>query len=157
VILGTAKAPLHLVADASAREALLATQPDAALVAESLPMRANLSMLENIALVAQFRRGLSFDAAAALVEGLLVRAGYADSALRRDPDLDREERFVAKFLRAALMAAPIIVVDRPALLLPDIPPAPFIDRLLTRLADDYDTCWIVDYAWNASLYARLPD
>lgn len=156
-MLGSAKAPLHLVPDAAAREALLAARPDAALVAESLPMRANLSMLENIALVAQFRRGLEFDPAAALVERLLEKAGFADSAFRRDPDLDREARFVAKFLRAVLLAAPIIVVDRPALLLPDIPPAPFLDRLLTRLADDYDTCWIVDYAWNASLYAPLPD
>jgi hypothetical protein len=156
MILGTAKAPLQFVADATEREAFLASRQDAVLVSASLPMRANLTMIENIALVLQFQQSLGFDEAVARVLPMLERLGRHESAMSRDTDLDHEDRFVAKFLRAALMEAPIILVDRPALQLPDIRYPPFLDTLLSSLADEFETCWIVDYAWNAPLYDRLP-
>lgn len=138
--------------DSTARTEYLDRRPEAALVAEWLPLRANLTMLENIALVPQFRQGLSFDAAAVRVMALLEDAGCADSAHKRDPDLTREERFVTKLLRAVLQGPPIILVDRPGLQLPDTPPAPFLARTLSSLAASFTECRVLEYAWNAPLY-----
>ncbi|MFZ5484418.1 MAG: hypothetical protein ACOZB0_09330 [Pseudomonadota bacterium] len=111
-------------------------------------------MLENIAVVPQYRRNLAYAAAADLAWDLLVRLGRTEAAFKRDPDLDGEERFVAKLLRAAIRAPSIIVIDRPALLLPDTHYPPFVEACLTAIADQYNECWIVDYTWNEPLYAR---
>ena len=62
------------------------------------------------------------------------------------------ERFVAKLLRAVIEAPPIILVDRPALLLPDLPYPPFLEDLAERLSDPLHECRILDYRWNAPLY-----
>lgn len=140
------------MADDAARRALIEAHPQAALVSETMPLRANLSVLENIAIVPQYRDDLPYAAAADLAWGLLARLGRTDCAFRRDPALDCVERFVAKLLRACIRRAPIILVDRPALLLPDIHYPPFLEATLEALEGEYETCWIVDYAWNAPLY-----
>jgi ABC-type proline/glycine betaine transport system ATPase subunit len=141
------------MADMAARQALLDAQPEAALVAAALPLRANLSVLENIAIVPQYRQNLGYDAAADQAWALLSLLGRTDCAFKRDPDLDHAERFIAKLLRAVILTPPIILIDRPALLLPDIPYPPFLDDTLLRLEGRFAQCWIVDYQWNEPLYA----
>ncbi len=140
-------------ADAHERRALIDSLPQAALVADELPLRANLSVLENIAIVPQYRQNLSYAAAADQAWALLARLDQTGCAFRRDPALTCVERFVAKLLRAVILRPPIILIDRPALLLPDIHYPPFLETTLQALAGDFDDCRILDYAWNAPLYA----
>lgn len=117
-----------------------------------MPLRANLSLLDNIALIPQYRRNLDYTAAAEQAWRLLLLSGHDSAALKRDPQLTHEERFVAKLLRAAIERPPIILVDRPALMLPDTHYPTFLSALLTRLSEHLDDCWILDYRWNEALY-----
>jgi ABC-type sulfate/molybdate transport systems ATPase subunit len=134
------------------RERLIAGQPEAMLVSETQPLRANLSVMENITVVLQFRTntylGEASDRAWKLLE-LVQRTGCAE---KRDPDLDYEERFIAKLLRAIVLEPPLILIDRPAQLLPDSNYPLFLRRTLAALDGRYAQCWILDYAWNAPLY-----
>lgn len=116
-------------------------------------MRANLSVLENIAIVPQYRHNMAYEEAADQAWTLLALLGKTDCAFKRDPDLSHEERFVAKLLRALIRSPSIILIDRPALLLPDTHYPPFLDATLNPLEDRMNQCWIVDYAWNEPLYA----
>lgn len=121
-----------------------------------MPLRANLSVLENIALVPQYRENLDFDRAAERAWQLLLETGQGECAHRRDPDLTSEQRFVALLLRTLIAEPPIIVIERPALLLPDTCHPRFLERLLDTLAPRINECWILDYTWNAPLYAPQP-
>jgi ABC-type lipoprotein export system ATPase subunit len=123
------------------------------LVSDDLPLRANLSVLENVAIVLQYRQNKNYDEAADAAWSLLARLERTDCAFKRDPDLDSEERFVAKLARALILPQPIIVVERPGLLLPDTAYPAFLDAILARVEDRYEQCWIVDYPWNEPLYA----
>lgn len=116
-------------------------------------MRANLSVLENIAIVPQYRHNMAYDEAADQAWSLLAAVDKTDCAFKRDPDLSHEQRFVAKLLRAVIRSPTIILIDRPALLLPDTHYPPFLDATLALLEDRMNQCWIVDYAWNEPLYA----
>ncbi|TCJ15044.1 hypothetical protein EZJ19_08255 [Parasulfuritortus cantonensis] len=143
------------MADDADRRVVIAPahDPDNSLVSEELPLRANLSVLENIAIVPQYRHNMAYEQAADLAWTLLVRLNRSDCAFKRDPDLSHEERFVAKLLRAVIRAPSIIFIDRPALLLPDTHYPPFVSATLDGVADKINECWIVDYSWNEPLYA----
>lgn len=141
------------MADDAARRTLLAGQADAAQVSDALPLRANLSVLENAAIVLQYRQNLDYDSAADRAWTLLTRLGQTDCAFKRDPDLTSNERFAAKLARILIMPQPIIIIERPGLLLPDTHYPSFLDACLTTLEDLYEQCWIVDYQWNEPLYA----
>lgn len=152
------------MADATQHLAYLAQLPDMqaatakdeiARVSPDLPLRANLSMLDNIALIPQYRANQSYEKAADQAWTLLLAAGYQDSFAKRDPDLSHAERCVAKLLRAAIGQPPIILIDRPAMLLPDTNYPPFLFALLEKLAEHLNACWIVDYQWNQPLYPDL--
>jgi ABC-type lipoprotein export system ATPase subunit len=143
--------------DADQRLEFLAAQAaiaraDIALVSPDMPLRANLSVLDNIALIPQYQDNLSYDQAADLAWDLLVAAGVEVCHAKRDPDLSHVERFVAKLLRAAIGQPPIILLDRPAMLLPDTHYPPFLFALLEKLSKRLNDCWIVDYQWNQPLY-----
>ena len=144
---------MHWVDDDAARRSLIRKHPQAALVSAEMPLRANLSVLENIAIVPQYRENMNYDRAAGLAWSLLERTHATDCALKRDPDLTTSERFVAKLLRALIISPPIILIERPALLLPDTPYPAFLARTLDALEADLNQCWIVDYRWNEPLYA----
>lgn len=140
------------MADAAERVAFLAAHADIALVSAEMPLRANLSVLDNIALIPEYRDNVPYDDAADAAWQLLVAAGVEDCAFKRDPDLDGAQRFAAKLLRAAIARPPIIVIDRPGLLLPDHHHPSHVATLLERLGEHLNVCWIVDYAWNRPLY-----
>lgn len=133
---------------------MIESLPQAALVADELPLRANLSVLENIAIVPQYRQNLPYQAATDQAWALLAKLGQTGCALKRDPALTCVERFAAKLLRAVILQPPIILLDRPALLLPDIHYPPYLETTLQALAKDCADCRILDYAWNAPLYAH---
>ena len=143
-----------LVADNAARKNLIDEHPEAVLISARLPLRANLSVLENIAIVPRLRDGRDAEAAARYAWELLDRIGYAQIADLRDPDLGHEERFIAKLVRAVALRPPIILIDRPGRLLPDTYYPRFVDATLAALHGRFEQCWIVDYEWNAPLYPR---
>ncbi|MDO9225779.1 MAG: hypothetical protein Q8M09_16775 [Pseudomonadota bacterium] len=121
-----------------------------------MPLRANLSVLDNIALIPQYRHNLDYETASGQAWNLLLLSGVESAALKRDPQLDHVERFTAKLLRAAIEQPPIILIDRPALLLPDTHYPRFLRGMLERLSDHLNDCWILDYRWNAPLYHPHP-
>ena len=148
----TKKRVVLLAGDAERRQ-LIAEQPQAILVSENLPLRANLSVLENITVVLQFRTNTYIGEANDTAWKLLTQAGHSACAEQRDPDLTYEERFVAKLLRAIVLSPPIILIDRPAQLLPDTNYPFFLNKPLLALEGRFEQCWILDYAWNAPLYS----
>lgn len=135
------------------RRQLIEEHPQGILVSENLPLRANLSVLENITVVLQFRTNTYIGEANDTAWKLLTQVGQTGCAGQRDPDLSYEERFVAKLLRAIVMSPPIILIDRPAQLLPDTNYPFFLNKLLLALDGHFEQCWILDYAWNAPLYS----
>ena len=148
-----AKKRVVLLSGDTERRQLIEEHPQAVLVSESLPLRANLSVLENLTIVLQFRTNTYIGEANDTAWKLLTQAGYTECAEQRDPDLSYEERFVAKLLRAMVLTPPIIMIDRPAQLLPDTHYPFFLNRLLLALEGHFEQCWILDYAWNAPLYS----
>ncbi len=140
-------------ADNASRLDFLAGHSGAALVSADMPLRANLAVLENIAVVPQYHLNLPYQDAVDVAWNLLLQAGYTDAAYKRDPALSHEERFVAKLLRAAVGQPDLLLIDRPAMLLPDTRYPPFVEDVLNRLADHLNDCWILDYRWNEPLYA----
>ncbi len=145
-----------MVADNVQRIAFLDQRPKAALVSEDLPLRANLSVMENITVVLQFRTNSYIGEANDLAWELLTLVGHTGCAQRRDPELTREERFIAKLLRAVVVTPPLVVIDRPAQLLPDTNYPFFLNRTLLALQGKFEECLILDYAWNAPLYSNRP-
>jgi ABC-type lipoprotein export system ATPase subunit len=143
-----------MVADNAKRLALLEEHRQAALVSEDLPLRANLSVMENITTVLQFRTNSYIGEANDIAWEMLALVGHTDCAQKRDPELTSEERFVAKLLRAAVLRPPLILIDRPAQLLPDTHYPFFLNRTLLALQGRFEQCLIVDYAWNAPLYSH---
>jgi len=135
------------------RRRMIEEHPEALLVSENLPLRANLSVLENITVVLQFRTNTYIGEANDTAWKLLTQVGQTGCAEQRDPDLSYEERFVAKLLRAVVMSPPMILIDRPAQLLPDTNYPFFLNKLLLALDGHFEQCWILDYAWNAPLYS----
>ncbi len=140
------------MADDAERRAFVAEHKHAILVSPDMPLRANLSALDNIALIPQYRDNLGYDAAADQAWDLLLRAGRQGIAFKRDPDLSHEERCVVKLLRAAIGKPPVILVDRPGMLLPDTHYPVYLTDLLNTFADTLNDCLILDYRWNAPLY-----
>ena len=147
-----AKKKVILLASDAERRRLIEEHSQAILVSENLPLRANLSVLENLTVVLQFRTNTYIGEANDSAWKLLTQAGYTACAEQRDPDLTYEERFVAKLLRAIVLAPPLIMIDRPAQLLPDTNYPFFLNRLLLALEGRFEHCWILDYTWNAPLY-----
>ena len=147
----TRKKVVLLAGDAERRR-LIEGQPEAMVISENLPLRANLSVLENITVVLQFRTNTYIGEANDTAWKLLTLVGHTACAEQRDPDLSHEERFVAKLLRAIVLAPPLILIDRPAQLLPDTNYPFFLNRMLLALDRQFEQCWILDYAWNAALY-----
>jgi predicted ABC-type transport system involved in lysophospholipase L1 biosynthesis ATPase subunit len=143
-----------MLPDDGARKKLVAEHPEAVPISARLPLRANLSVLENIAIVPRLHEGREAEAAASYAWELLECVGCTRIAELRDPDLGHEERFIAKLLRAVALGPPIILIDRPGRLLPDTYYPPFVDATLAALHGRFEQCWIVDYQWNAPLYPR---
>lgn len=143
------------VEDDALRQAAIAARPQAALVSAELPLRANLTALENIALVPQYRRDLGWDAASAEAMALLEQLGCTSCAGKRDATLTHAERFQVKLLRAVAAAPALVLIERPGYLLPDTHYPPFVEAALAALQGRFGECMVIDYAWNAPLYRPL--
>jgi ABC-type polar amino acid transport system ATPase subunit len=124
---------------------------DVARVAPDLPLRANLSALDNIALIPLYQRHFSAADSARQAQAMLERLGHSDIAALRDPDMTPAQRFVAKLARALILNRTRLVIDRPGAMLYDVPYPEFIRQLADRtgMTGTWD---IYDFSWNQALY-----
>ena len=131
--------------------AVAALPDDVARVSHDLPLRANLSALDNIALIPLYQRHYGAAESARLAHTMLEQLGHADIALLRDPDMTPAQRFVAKLARALILKRPRLVIDRPGAMLYDVPYPAFI-RQLAAQAEMTGSWEIFDFSWNQALY-----
>ena len=134
--------------------AAVAALPDeVARVALDLPLRANLSALDNIALIPIYQRHFRVGESNQQAQQLLDHLGHADIAPLRDPDMTPAQRFVTKLARALILKRPRLVIDRPGAMLYDVPYPTFIRQLAAR-AEMTGTWEIFDFSWNQALYSE---
>ncbi|OJW81642.1 MAG: hypothetical protein BGO62_09835 [Thiobacillus sp. 65-1402] len=131
--------------------AAAALPDDVARVAPDLPLRANLSALDNIALIPLYQRHYSAVESNRQAQQLLAQLGHADIAPLRDPDMTPAQRFIAKLARALILGRPRLVIDRPGAMLYDVPYPDFI-RQLAAQQEMAGTWEIYDFSWNQALY-----
>jgi len=124
---------------------------DVARVALNLPLRANLSALDNIALIPLYQRHYGAAESIRQAHTLLAQLGHADIAPLRDPDMTPAQRFVTQLARALILKRPRLVIDRPGAMLYDVP-YPLFVRQLAAQADLSGTWEIYDFSWNQVLY-----
>ena len=124
---------------------------DVARVALDLPLRANLSALENIALIPLYQRHYNAAESTRQAQAMLDQLGYAEIALLRDPDMTPAQRFVTRLARAIILKRPRLIIDRPGAMLYDVPYPAFIQQLATQ-AGMTGTWEIYDFSWNQVLY-----
>ncbi|MEW6133518.1 MAG: hypothetical protein AB1591_10215 [Pseudomonadota bacterium] len=123
-----------------------------ALVSPDLPLRANLSARENIALIPLYQKHFDANEASRQAQGLLAQLGFAAIGDKRDPDMNASERFVAKLARALILRRPRLLIERPGAMLYDIPYPAFLRQLAARY-DGAPAAWeVFDYDWNRPLY-----
>ena len=120
-------------------------------VALDLPLRANLSALDNIALIPLYQRHYGAVEASQQAATLLAQLGHDEIAALRDPDMTPAQRFVTQLARALILKRPRLVIDRPGAMLYDVPYPNFI-RQLAAQADLTGTWEIYDFSWNQALY-----
>lgn len=130
---------------------MTALPDDVARVALDLPLRANLSALDNIALIPLYQRHFGAAESTRQAQAMLDQLGHADIALLRDPDMTPSQRFVTKLARAIILKRPRLVIDRPGAMLYDVPYPAFIRQLAAR-AEMTGTWEIFDFSWNQALY-----
>ena len=124
---------------------------DVARVAPDLPLRANLSALDNIALIPLYQRHYGAAESARQAQAMLGQMGHADIAPLRDPDMTPAQRFVTKLARALILKRSRLVIDRPGAMLYDVPYPAFIRQLAAQ--DEMTGTWdIFDFSWNQALY-----
>lgn len=137
--------------------ALQALDPLAvARVSLDLPLRANLSAMDNIALIPLYQRHFTAPESGRQARALLEQLDFLSIASLRDPDMSGAQRFVTQLARALILQRPRLVIDRPGAMLYDVAYPAFIAQLAQRVVAGGE--WeIFDYDWNRALYpAELP-
>ncbi|HBU28449.1 MAG: hypothetical protein A2X71_12770 [Thiobacillus sp. GWE1_62_9] len=130
---------------------LAALPDDVARVSHELPLRANLSALDNIALIPIYQRHFGVDESNRQALHLLEQLGHAGIAALRDPDMTPAQRFITKLARAIILRRSRLIIDRPGAMLYDVPYPAFIRELAAR-AEMAGTWEIFDFSWNQALY-----
>ena len=120
-------------------------------VALDLPLRANLSAVDNIALIPLYQRHYNAAESTRQAQTMLEQLGHAEIALLRDPDMTPAQRFVTKLARALILRRPRLVIDRPGAMLYDVPYPGFI-RQLAEQATMGGSWEVFDFSWNQALY-----
>ena len=133
--------------------AIAALPGDVARVALDLPLRANLSALDNIALIPLYQRHFSAVESVRQAQAMLDQLGYTDIAPLRDPDMTPAQRFVTQLARALILKRDRLVIDRPGAMLYDVPYPDFIRQLAEQTS--MTGIWeIYDFSWNQVLYSQ---
>jgi ABC-type polar amino acid transport system ATPase subunit len=116
-------------------------------------LRANLSALDNIALIPLYQRHYDAVESSRQARSMLDQLGYGDIAPLRDPDMTPAQRFVTQLARALILKRERLVIDRPGAMLYDVPYPDLIRRLAgqTSMSGTWD---IYDFSWNEILYGE---
>jgi ABC-type lipoprotein export system ATPase subunit len=122
------------------------------LVSLEAPLISNLSVLSNIALIRQYHGHLSVRAAEDIAIMRLKKLHLENIIAKRNPVLLEVQRFCVMVLRAVMVENPVIVIDRPFKIMPDLDDTRFIRDVLTSVDDLYQECHIFDYIWNEERY-----
>lgn len=125
-----------------------------ALVSPDLPLRANLSARENVALIPLYQKHFDVAESSRQAMGLLEQLGFAAISEKRDPDMDPSERFATKLARALILKRPQLVIERPGAMLYDIPYPDFLRALASRFSGTPAKWDVFDFDWNQPLYNR---
>lgn len=129
---------------------------DVARVSLDLPLRANLSALDNIALIPLYQRHIKAAEAGRQAMALLDQLDHTHIAKLRDPDMTTSQRFVTQLARALILQRPRLIIDRPGAMLYDVAYPAFIKQLAARVQST-EPWEIFDYQWNQCLHpAELP-
>ncbi len=124
----------------------------AAVVSPDLPLRANQSARENIALIPLYQKHFDAEEASRQARTLLEQLGFASIGDKRDPDMKPAERFVAKLARALILRRSRLIIERPGAMLYDIPYPAFLRELAARYDGAPATWEVFDFDWNRPLY-----
>ncbi len=136
--------------------AAVAALPDeVARVAPDLPLRANLSALDNIALIPLYQRHLDAGESRRQAQAILDQLDHPAIAPLRDSDMTPTQRFVAQLARALILKRPRLVIDRPGAMLYDVPYPAVIHQLAAQsgMAGIWE---IYDFSWNQAIYTQAP-
>ena len=125
---------------------------EVARVSLDLPLRANLSALDNIALIPLYQRHIKAAEAGRQARALLEQLDQTHIAKLRDPDMTPSQRFVTQLARALILQRPRLIIDRPAAMLYDVTYPAFIKQLAARVSSS-GTWEIFDYQWNECLHS----
>jgi len=126
---------------------------DVARVSPDLPLRANLSALDNIALIPLYQRHVSAAESGRQAMAVLDQLDHVEIATLRDSDMSVSQRFVTQLARALILQRPRLAIDRPGGMLYDVAYPEFIAQLAGRVTST--TAWeIYDYNWNQVLYPQ---
>jgi ABC-type lipoprotein export system ATPase subunit len=125
---------------------------DIAFVSPDLPLRANLSARENIALIPLYQKSRGAAESSQLAQLLLDKLGFSGIGDKRDPDMTNTERFITKMARALILKRPRLIIERPGAMLYDIPYPDVLIELAARF-DEAPAKWeVFDFEWNRPLY-----
>jgi ABC-type lipoprotein export system ATPase subunit len=127
-------------------------EEQAAQVSPDLPLRANLSARENIALIPLYQKHYDVAESSRQAQKLLDQMGFSTIGDKRDPDMDPSERFVTKLARALILKRPQLVIERPGAMLYDIPYPAFLRELASRFNGSPAKWDVFDFDWNLPLY-----
>lgn len=132
-------------------DALAGLGEDVARVSLAFPLRANLSALDNVALIPLYQRHYSAAESSRQARQMLERLGYGEITHLRDPDMTPTQRFVTKLARALILGRKRLVIDQPGAMLYDVDYPVFLWRLAASegLAGNWE---VFDYRWNQVLY-----
>lgn len=128
---------------------------EVARVSLDLPLRANLSALDNIALIPLYQRHIKAAEAGHQAMALLEQLDHTHIVKLRDPDMTPSQRFVTQLARALILQRPRLIIDRPGAMLYDVAYPAFIKRLAARVST-LGTWEIFDYQWNQCLHIEEP-
>ena len=120
-------------------------------VSQDLPLRANLSALDNIALIPLYQRHFNGPESSRQARAMLEQFDSLSIAQLRDSDMSAAQRFVTQLARAMILQRPRLVIDQPGAMLYDVAYPAFIAQLAQRVTSN--TTWeIFDFEWNRALY-----
>jgi len=139
------------------------SSPDSAIVSSVTPLRANLSLCENITIGLQYTKKISSDHAFELIECVLRKLDLDPSIYnKRDDELTYTQRFIGKFLRIAVTGKRKIIIERPSLLLPDVHYPNYLNDFFLKISRK-PSCSVlnataeysvIDYEWNRCIWPK---
>lgn len=121
------------------------------------PLLSNLSVLDNVALVKEYRSSLHDTSSKDEALRLLTRLHIPHLATKRNNDLSDVERFWVMMCRAAMVSSSCVVIDRPLSFVQSHQHLDFIQDALSILDEFFDEIVLIGLEWNEQRYKELLD